>query len=61
MDGYELARRLRELGDSPPRLIAVTGYGHSSDREKSRDAGFELHLVKPIELTVVQEALAKLA
>ncbi len=60
MDGYELARRLRELGEKPPRLIAVTGYGHSSDREKSRDAGFEQHLVKPIELAVVQEALAKL-
>jgi signal transduction histidine kinase len=60
MDGYELARRLAEIGDKPPRLIAVTGYGHSSDREKSRDAGFHLHLVKPIELTAVQEALAKL-
>jgi signal transduction histidine kinase len=60
MDGYELARRLRELGDKPPRLIAVTGYGHSSDREKSREAGFEQHLVKPIELAVVQEALSKL-
>jgi signal transduction histidine kinase len=60
MDGYELARRLAELGDKPPRLIAVTGYGHSSDREKSRDAGFHLHLVKPIELTAVQDALAKL-
>jgi signal transduction histidine kinase len=60
MDGYELARRLAEIGDKPPRLIAVTGYGHSSDREKSRDAGFHLHLVKPIELTAVQDALAKL-
>jgi signal transduction histidine kinase/CheY-like chemotaxis protein len=60
MDGYELARRLAEIGEKPPRLIAVTGYGHSSDREKSRDAGFHLHLVKPIELTAVQDALAKL-
>jgi CheY-like chemotaxis protein/two-component sensor histidine kinase len=60
MDGYELARRLAELNGTPPRLIAVTGYGHSSDREKSRNAGFDLHLVKPIELTAVQDAIAKL-
>ncbi len=60
MDGYELGRRLLELGGQPPRLVAVTGYGHSSDRERSRDAGFDLHLVKPIELSAVQAALAKL-
>lgn len=59
MDGYELGRRLRELSN-PPRLIAVTGYGASSDREKSLEAGFEQHLVKPIELTAVQDALAKI-
>jgi signal transduction histidine kinase len=59
MDGYELGRRLRELGGTPPRLVAVTGYGHSSDRERSRDAGFDLHLVKPIEIVAVQEAIAK--
>ena len=60
MDGYELGRRLRELaGDNnaPPRLVAVTGYGHTSDRERSREAGFDLHLVKPIELAQVQDAL----
>ena len=62
MDGYELGRRLIDLaGDNPPpRLVAVTGYGHTSDRERSREAGFDLHLVKPIELAQVQDALQKL-
>ena len=60
MDGYELGRRLRELGATPPHLIAVTGYGHTSDREKSRDAGFHMHLVKPIALAQVTDAMAKL-
>jgi CheY-like chemotaxis protein len=61
MDGYELGRRLRELGGpNPPHLIAVTGYGHTSDRERSREAGFDLHLVKPVELAAVQAALEKL-
>ena len=60
MDGYELGRRLRELGVTPPRLVAVTGYGHTSDRTRSREAGFDLHLVKPIDLAAVQEALTKL-
>ena len=51
MDGYELAGRLRQtpgLGDV--RLIAVTGYGQESDRRRSAEAGFDTHLVKPIDL-----------
>jgi CheY-like chemotaxis protein len=55
MDGYELAQRLRELlidsGRVPHlRLMAVTGYGQETDRARSADAGFHVHLVKPIEL-----------
>jgi signal transduction histidine kinase/ActR/RegA family two-component response regulator len=73
MDGYELGRRLRELdtaagGSSAAadpiaslRLVAVTGYGHSSDRVRSRDAGFDLHLVKPVDLQAIQDALQKLS
>jgi signal transduction histidine kinase len=60
MDGYELGRRLKELDIDPPKLVAVTGYGHSSDRVRSREAGFDLHLVKPIDLAAIQDALAKL-
>lgn len=54
MDGYELAARLRdlpELGDI--RLIAVTGYGQESDRQRTRAAGFQHHLVKPVDLDAV--------
>ena len=58
MDGYELAARLRELpGLQAIRLIALTGYGQQSDRERTTAAGFEQHLVKPVDLAVV-EAIA---
>lgn len=50
MDGYELARRLREmLGARSPLLVAVTGYGQVEDAERSREAGFSYHLVKPVD------------
>jgi PAS domain S-box-containing protein len=49
MDGFELARRLRERpGLERLRLVAVTGYGGDADRRRSRDAGFDVHLVKPV-------------
>ena len=51
MDGYELAGRLREIpGLADLRLIAVTGYGQESDRQRTAAAGFATHLVKPIDL-----------
>jgi CheY-like chemotaxis protein len=51
MDGYELAGRLRaQLGAKAPRLIALTGYGQENDRARSAEAGFDLHLVKPIDV-----------
>jgi DNA-binding response OmpR family regulator len=50
MNGYELARRLREqAGAQVPRLIAITGYGQAADRLRSREAGIDLHLVKPVD------------
>jgi signal transduction histidine kinase len=59
MDGYELARRLRESRDlaSGARIIAVTGYGQDADRERSRQAGFDSHLVKPVNLDVLNSAV----
>jgi CheY-like chemotaxis protein len=49
MDGYELARRIRERPEQRrAKLIALTGYGQRSDHERSTEAGFALHLVKPI-------------
>ncbi len=56
MDGYELARRLRGMLNRA-RLIAVTGYGQQGDRDRSRDAGFDAHLVKPVSLDVLHAAL----
>jgi PAS domain S-box-containing protein len=64
MDGYEVARRLRqipELKDTP--LIAATGYGQDADRQRSEEAGFDYHLVKPIDpekLQTVLELLGRL-
>ena len=56
MDGYELARRLRAQGGRL-RLIAVTGYGQAADRVRAREAGFDAHLVKPLEFDALQAAL----
>ena len=59
MDGYEVARRIRERsGGTSPRLVAVTGYGQASDRQRAREAGFDAHLVKPVELEQVRELVA---
>jgi len=58
LDGYEVARRLRADGHGGElRLIALTGWGQDSDRRRARDAGFDAHLVKPVEPTVLEEAL----
>lgn len=59
MDGYEVAQQLRELpGLKDIRLVAVTGYGHAEDRLRSREAGFDDHLVKPVEFAVLERTLA---
>ncbi len=58
MDGSELARRLRALPAlAGTRLIAHTGYGAPHDRERTREAGFDFHLVKPVSMADLQEAL----
>jgi PAS domain S-box-containing protein len=50
LDGYEVARRLRATRKGAAlRIIAVTGWGAEADRQKSKEAGFDLHLVKPVE------------
>ena len=60
MDGYELARRLREMPAwQEVRLIAVTGYGQSNDRKRSLEAGFDHHLVKPIALAALQQVIPR--
>ena len=59
MDGYEVARRVR----AGPRgehiqLIALTGWGTDEDRRRSREAGIDHHLVKPVDLNVLESLLA---
>jgi signal transduction histidine kinase len=61
MDGYELAKRLRqEPGRDDLRLIAVTGYGQETDRRRAREAGFARHLVKPVDLVVLASIVKEL-
>jgi CheY-like chemotaxis protein len=56
MDGYGLAQRLTELGAQGekttrrrPLLVAVTGFGQEEDRRRSREAGIDLHMIKPVD------------
>ena len=59
LDGYEVARRVREsLGDDV-RLIALTGYGQAEDRRRTREAGFDAHLVKPVDQEMLGALLAE--
>lgn len=58
MDGYELAGHLRRAARGEQlRLVAVTGYGQDSDRIRAAQAGFDAHLVKPVELQIVIELI----
>ena len=60
MDGYELARRIREDGRfARTMLVAVTGYGQKRDRAQAREAGFDAHLVKPVDLHAIEEIIAR--
>jgi signal transduction histidine kinase/ActR/RegA family two-component response regulator len=58
MDGYEVARRLRSAHpDSAIRLIALTGWSQPQDRERTRAAGFDHHLSKPVDIGALQALL----
>ena len=58
-DGYEVARRLRELPEMTPgaAYIAITGFGRPEDFERSENAGFFRHLVKPVDPSVLEAVL----
>jgi CheY-like chemotaxis protein len=58
MNGFEVARRLRELpGGNELRVIAMTGYGGAEDRRKSAESGIDHHLVKPVDFAALQSLL----
>ncbi len=56
VDGFELARRMSVRAPSI-RLVAVSGYGRAIDRQRSSDAGFHGHIVKPVDLDLLDAAL----
>ncbi len=60
-DGYEVARRLRELLERRPLVIALTGYGREEDYRRSLQEGFDHHLVKPADPDLLQEILERFA
>lgn len=61
MDGYDIARRLRQRPQlKDVWLIALTGYGLDSDRQRSQEAGFDHHLVKPVDPQKLEDLLAML-
>lgn len=61
LSGYEVAKRIRQQPWGAEILLAAqTGYGQEEDRQRSRDAGFDYHLVKPVEQGALLELLARL-
>jgi CheY-like chemotaxis protein len=59
MNGYEVARKIREqLWANRMLLVAVTGWGQEEDKERALAAGFDYHLTKPVELAAILELLA---
>ena len=59
INGYETARRLRRLPNCSMLLVALSGYGQDKDRERSREAGFDHHLLKPVDVDALQKVLAR--
>lgn len=57
-DGYEVARRLRAATGKALTLVALSGYGAANDRERGEHAGFDIHLVKPVEPTRLADVIA---
>ena len=58
LDGYEVARRLRAMNHGQNfRIVAVTGWGQDADRTRAKEAGFDVHLVKPVDLGVLSKVL----
>ena len=59
LNGYEAARRSREpQGHKAPTLVALTGWGQEEDRRRTKEAGFDAHLVKPVDFAALTKLLA---
>ena len=57
MDGFEVARRLRASEGERVKIVAQTGWGQEEDRRRTREAGFDEHLAKPVDMAALQEVL----
>ena len=61
LNGYEVAQRIRAASwGSSIYLIAVTGWGQDEDRQRSREVGLDMHMVKPVEPAALEKLLARL-
>jgi two-component system CheB/CheR fusion protein len=61
MNGYELARQLRQQeGSNKSELIAITGYGQEEDQRRAQEAGFDHHMTKPVDPAVLAKLLSSL-
>jgi signal transduction histidine kinase len=61
VDGYQVARTMRkDQGFGTPFIVALTGYGRDQDRRQAQEAGFDMHLTKPIDMNTLREALSHL-
>jgi signal transduction histidine kinase/CHASE3 domain sensor protein/ActR/RegA family two-component response regulator len=62
MDGYEVASRLRsQHGTDPLILVAISGYGQEEDQRRSLEAGFDFHLVKPIDMDALRHIINRIS
>jgi CheY-like chemotaxis protein len=60
MDGYEVMHHLREPQRARPKIIALTGFGAETERDRIRQAGFDAHLVKPVESRKILDLISSL-
>jgi CheY-like chemotaxis protein len=61
MDGFETARKVRQLkGMKQIKIVALTGWGQDEDRRRTKEAGFDAHLVKPVDSATLKELLASI-
>jgi CheY-like chemotaxis protein len=59
IDGYEACRRIRAArSDRRVTIVALTGWGHAQDKQRALDVGFDAHLTKPVDPSVVEELLS---
>jgi CheY-like chemotaxis protein len=62
LNGYEVCRRIRQTPwGEPITLVALTGWGQDEDRDRSREAGFDAHMVKPVDFDALLKLLASVS